>query len=396
MELAKSKSKWVFRISYLKKISIARVSTVPFFVNTQLTSQIEYLANSGCDVTVICSDGDIKAKNVNFLPVEIPRKVNLIKDFQACYKLYTTFKSQGFDVVHSTTPKAGLLCSLAGFFSRTPVRIHTFTGQTWAEEKGWKRQFFKLIDKLIVALNTHSYADSPSQRQFLINEKIARPNKLTCLGQGSLSGVDLQRFDPEIWLKEKSEIVEKLSISKEAFVYLFVGRVTIDKGIRELLEAFSKVLAVIPSAMLIVVGPIEDGVKNLIEKYQKLLGQALVINGFSAEPEKFFAIADVLVLPSYREGFGTTVIEAAAMGLPTIGTDIYGLKDAILDKTTGVLVPVRKVEQLYDSMLNLQTDLELRLRLSKNSKERAENLFSSEFLSKLTLQEYQRWLEGQR
>jgi glycosyltransferase involved in cell wall biosynthesis len=361
---------------------VARISTVPFFVKTQLSSQIRYLDESGFDVSVVCSDGDIGELNVNFFPLKINREILIWEDVTACFQLYKLFRKERFDIIHSTTPKAGLLCAIAGFLARTPVRLHTFTGQTWANSSGLKKKFFKLIDWLIVKLNTHVYADSHSQRKYLMANGVAREDEITCLGSGSLAGVDLDRFKDEN-VSGLSLCKQKYQITDKSFVFLFLGRVSTDKGVKELISAFQKVSDEHENAVLLVVGPLEENSINV-----KDYSNSIKFVGYSDLPENFIAIADILVLPSYREGFGTTVIEAAAMSKPAIGSDIYGLNDAIVDNETGILVPPRDIDELYQAMQFVISDKNELKRLGENAKMRAEKEFSSEHMSRLVANEY--------
>jgi glycosyltransferase involved in cell wall biosynthesis len=377
----------------MMKNKIARISTVPFFVNTQLSKQISDIKDAGYSVSVVCSNGSLSLGNVDFHPIEIHRKISLVADLVSCYKLYKLFRQQKFNIVHSTTPKAGLLTSIAGFFARTPVRLHTFTGQAWAESTGIKRILLKNLDRLIVKLNSHVYADSPSQMQFLVDQKIAPPNDISCLGKGSLAGVNSNRFNPS---QENSlKLKNKYKIDEDVFVFLFLGRQTKDKGIIELISAFKKLHSMNSKFCLLLVGPVEETLVNFINETKAAKQNNLLFFDFSPNPEEFYAVSDVMVLPSYREGFGTTVIEAAAMGVPTIGTNIYGLSDAIEDNKTGMLVEPKNVDDLFKAMqLLLENKAEVK-RLGENAKKRACKDYSADYVNGLMIDEYARLLGAQ-
>jgi glycosyltransferase involved in cell wall biosynthesis len=372
----------------MKKIQVARVSTVPFFIDSQLRTQLHELIEKGFGLTAIASDGDWqrlqKVVGLKCVKTTIARAPAMITDVISVCKLYKLFKEHNFDIVHSTTPKAGLVCGIAAKFSGTRVILHTFTGQTWATKKGLNRFFLKQIDKLILALMTQCYADSESQKQFLIAEGIGDFNKIKVLGQGSLAGVDLERFNKALWQCRETEIKVGLGIRNSDFVITFIGRLTRDKGIFELIEAFNILIKKYHGIHLLLVGPCEsDEVKQTNEN------QNIHFLGGTKTPEKYLSISSVLCLPSYREGFGTVVIEAAAMKVPAIGTDITGLKDAIQHDETGVLVKPKDVTALIVQMEKLILDKAYCMRLGQRAYDRCVASFQSQQMSHLIAEEYQ-------
>ncbi len=382
----------------IDKLNIARVSTVPFFVLTQLKAQIEALSSSGMRVTVITSRDEMSDKlasnkNFTYVPVNIERAISPSKDFFSLIALYRVFKKLKFDIVHSTTPKAGLLSAIAGYFAKTPVRLHTFTGQPWVTTTGIKRSVLIFCDKIIARLNTHCYADSSSQRDFLISSGIVSADKISVIGAGSLAGIDLKRFDPcRYGVDELRVLRDDLNIPEAGKILLFVGRITPDKGIGELLSAFSDIVKDNRNVFLVLVGPFESVGENVVNQIDEALVRDNIRTvGFSSEPEKYMALADLLCLPSYREGFGTVVIEAAAMGTPAIGSDIYGLSDAIVNGKTGILVPVRDSESLKEGILCALNDLNLLSTMGVAAQDRAIRDFGSKTSSELLMKEYKRF-----
>lgn len=381
-----------------KKLHIARVSTVPFFVITQLKSQIDAFASNGMTITVITSEEDFcgqmsQMQSSSYISVNISRDINLTKDIISLYKLFRVFRSKKFDVVHSTTPKAGLLCAVASYVAGVPIRLHTFTGQPWATMFGVKKNILKFCDKVIGALSTHCYADSATQKDFLVENCIIKKHRISVLGQGSLAGVDLTRFDRAKYPSEVvSELRSTLGIPLNGKVILFVGRITPQKGIQELMDAFVKISAADDLIHLLLVGPIEEKGDEIIGAYANDSAWAKVHHvGFTNEPEKFMALADLLCLPSYREGFGTVVIEAAAMGIPTVGTSIYGLSDAVVDGVTGLLVPPQDADALARALVRLLDDNALLQDMGKKASTRAVEEFDSVKMSSLMLSEYERF-----
>lgn len=375
----------------LQGVRIARVSTVPYFVATQLAEQIKFLARVGARVTVITSPGPelrrLASDEISIEVVDIPRSLHPLRDAAALFQLYRCFQRHRFDIVHSTTPKAGLLCAIAGWLARIPIRLHTFTGQPWVNLTGPLRVFAKGADWVIGHLTTRCYADSASQRAFLIAEGMVAAARIGVLGKGSLAGVSLRRFDPARWsMADKAALRGELNIATTSRVLLFVGRVTHDKGINELLRVFNTLRQEGRDLILLLVGPLDGEHGGGIGM---ALDQPHVRHvGYSDCPEKYMAIADLLCLPSYREGFGTVVIEAAAMGLPTLGTRIYGLTDAVEDGVTGMLVPPRDVESLAAAMRRMLDEPGLLDRMGRAAQDRCREYFDSAKLNALQMEEY--------
>lgn len=346
---------------HLKGIKICRISTVPFFIVTQLKSQMEYLRDMGMHVVLVSSEGPewskIKAEQgLSVKIINISRSIDPWQDFVALIRLTMFFFRHRFDIVHSTTPKAGLLTALAAFISGTSIRFHTFTGQRWVTLKGFMKWSSRMADKLIGILNTKCYADSSSQAQFLVDEGIISSRKIAVISQGSLAGVDMNRFNPARWpLSMKHQIRQNLSIALSSKIIIFVGRISPDKGIAELISAFHELLSMNYDVDLLLVGPHDQecgGVSSLNLNSARQCSRIHYI-GYTECPEKYLAISDIFCLPSYREGFGTVVIEAAAMGIPTVGTTIYGLIDAVVDGETGILVPPKNDRVLMEALKRL-------------------------------------------
>lgn len=372
---------------------ICRVTTVPFFLIHHLHDQIQAAIGAGNEVFLVSSNDPDAAKlealfAAKFHAIEIPRKISLYADLLALIQLYRFFRRSNFDIVHSATPKAGLLCAIAGLWAGVPVRLHTFTGQPWANLRGVVRWVAKLCDWLIVKLNTRSYTDSASQRAFLVSEGIANEGKLVVLGAGSLAGVDLQKFDSARF--DKKAIKDELSLPEDTKVIAFVGRVTRDKGVVELITAFEQLRSSGMNVFLLLVGPFEPERDPLPESIvRELLGNPHVrVIGYAQNPEKYLAVADLLCLPSYREGFGNVVIEAAAMGVPAVATRIVGLCDSVADGVTGVLVAPRDVAALAGALDALLTDDGKRVKMANEARARAARLFDSKVVNALMLEEY--------
>lgn len=375
-------------------IKVARVSTVAFMITTQLKTQLEQLAMSGVDVTAVSSTdesaGDLADNDsFDFYPINIERKIDIRKDIVSLIALIGFFRRNDFDIIHSTTPKAGLLCAIAGLFSKGSVRLHTFTGQPWVTMTGLKPLVLKACDKLIGVLNKHCYADSHSQMNFLISSGIIGSKKISVLGAGSLAGINVERFNKERYSEDACLALKSdLGILEGSKIILYVGRITPDKGISELIEAFERIMAKDDGVFLILVGPSEPEGQLLIDRIPEYIKPNVKVIGYSNEPERFMAIADLLCLPSYREGFGTVIIEAGAMGVPSVGTDIYGLSDAILDGKTGLLVKVADSVSLEEGIWTLLSNPSMRCSMGGEAYRRATENFNSSHCTELLLKEY--------
>lgn len=392
------------RSDLLSGIHIARVSTVPFFVVAQLKHQIESLSASGTRVTVVTSQGTELAElaslsGVACVPIEIQRSISPWRDVLALMRLFWFFRREHIDIAHSTTPKAGLLTAVAALLAGVPIRLHTFTGQPWVSMRGVKRCLARGSDWLIGKLNTRCYADSESQRKFLIEQGVISAKRLFVIGAGSLAGVDVKRFNAERFSDQNRKVTRQaIGIPDGVPVLLFVGRITIDKGVHELLLAFREILATGSNAHLVFVGRFDSdsGVEGGISRCDIEAVQDTHIVGYTESPETYMAIADILCLPSYREGFGTAVIEAAAMGVPTVGSDIYGMSDAVLNGETGILVPPLDAPALAIALTTLLGDKDRRVQMGNAAKRRAKELFSANEVNGKVIEEYLSLLDGRK
>lgn len=388
-------------MSALNNIRIARISTVAYFVATQLKAQVEQIADEGAEVVVVTSPGPELSRiawreNLSCVKTEIPREFNPLRDAKALFELVRTFRSRRFHVVHSTTPKAGMLSAIAAWLCNVPVRLHTFTGQPWVTLSGPVAWAAKAADRLICRLNTHCYADSPSQRQFLIDAGIARPDKISVIGSGSLAGVDHVRFDPTRFSEdERRSIREELGIGPESRIVLFLGRICRDKGVVELLDAFDELHSTGQDAHLLLVGPFDErqDPKDRLAPTDILARANVHHVDYTSTPERYLAVADLLCLPSYREGFGTVIIEAAAMGVPSIGTQIYGVSDAIVDGVTGVLVPAQDSRSLAAALRRVLGSSELLDELGRAARTRSQAEFDARLLNDKIIGEYRKFLD---
>lgn len=384
----------------LSNVRVVRLASVPFFLVSQLQMQVEQHVVYGMDVLLVSGGGPELVRlrleqKLRHAVIDFARPIRPWQDLKALWRLMRLLAHERPQIIHSTTPKPGLLAAIAGFVLRVPLRLHTFTGQPWVGRRGPVRWLARAADRLIVQLNSHCYTDSMSQRQFLIDEGIAPASKISVLGAGSLAGVDMARFNLDRWpISLRDALRCEYGIEKNARVLAFVGRIARDKGIQELLLAFGRLVLDKYDCHLLLIGPLDEecGGESFLISTAPQAAKKIHFVGYTDQPERYLAITDLLCLPSYREGFGTVVIEAAAMGIATVGTRIYGLSDAILDGETGVLVPPRDVDALHEALSSLLDNPDQIARLGKAAYERARRLFDTKLLNRMVAEEYIRLL----
>lgn len=362
---------------------ICFVVSSPLTAHAFLTDQIRALSAHydvhlvvNADLSTI-THADLRRATLHRARIE--RSISPLADFAALIQLIGILRRGRYAAVHSLTPKAGLLCAIAAFLVRIPIRLHTFTGQVWAIRQGAGRWLLKALDRVIARLDTHVLVDSTSQRAFLRAQKVLGARAGEVLGKGSVCGVDADRFRPDP--AARAAIRTGLAIPETAIVFLFVGRLTRDKGVSELGAAFSEVARGRDDTYLVMVGPDEEALGASIQAACGPPATHLRFVGLTGEPERFMAAADVFCLPSHREGFGSVIIEAAATGLPAIGSRIYGVIDAIEDGTTGLLVDAGDVTALAGAMRRMADDGGLRRSLGTAARARALRDFSKQTLT---------------
>lgn len=365
-------------MSNRKKVCI--VATVPMVLHFFMRKHIEKLSEV-YDVTLLvpATQEDVAEflnENVSFIPFVIERKISVVSDLRSLLSIYRLFTSNKFDCVLSIMPKSGLIAMLGGFFARVPKRIHIFTGQVWSTKIGFSRWFLKSLDVLLSFCATHLLADSFSQRDFLIESGVVKGQKIGVLGKGSISGVDLSRFRPDAQIRRDIRI--QLGIPETDFVFLFLGRVSLAKGVLDLVRAFTQVVQVRPNTHLLVVGPDEDGIDTAMLEVLEACQKNYHRVGFTKRPQDYMAASDVFCMPSYREGFGLAVIEASAAGLPALASRIYGLTDAVEEGTTGIFHAPGDSSEIAAGMLELSENSERRQAMSLAGIARVKSDFSEE------------------
>ncbi|WP_347375006.1 glycosyltransferase family 4 protein [Aequorivita sp. Q41] len=384
----------------MKKKKLIRITTVPASLDILLEGQIEYMQNY-FEVCAISSDNNTltalgKSKGYTTHHVEMTRKITPLSDLKAVYKLYKFFNKEKPFIVHTHTPKAGIVGMMAAWMANVPHRLHTVAGLPLMEATGPKRVLLNLIEKLTYSYATKVYPNSKGLFDFIISENLAKPTKLKIIGEGSSNGIDTQYFDPTPFVSMRNSLRQELAISQDDFVYVFVGRLVGDKGINELISAFQNLNSRPTSNLskLVLVGPFETELDPL--KAETLLAiQAnpnIVSVGFQRDVRPYFAIADALVFPSYREGFPNVVMQAGAMGLPSIVSDINGCNEIIIPDVNGILIPSKSTKALEEAMRTILEDTNLYRELKNNARVQITSRFQRQQIWEALLLEYKSFL----
>jgi glycosyltransferase involved in cell wall biosynthesis len=370
------------------KQRICFVVSSPLTVRAFLAKHIAVLSRQ-FDVSVVVNANPEtlvgQIPGAHFFRIPIMRSISPLRDALAAIHLLFFFRRQGFAVVHSITPKAGLLSMVAAWLARVPVRLHTFTGQVWVTRRGPMRALLRGMDRIIAHLATAVLVDSRSQREFLIANGVVSASKSSVLGEGSICGVD-ERFHPDEATRER--VRSALGLPREAVLFLYLGRVSRDKGVIDLASAFAALAKRHASAYLLIAGPDEEGLMKRVEESLAGCRDRFRRVDFTNRPEEYMAAADVFCLPSYREGFGQVAIEASAAELPVIASRIYGVTDAVVEGETGLFHAPGDVDALADRMQTLLEHPEVRRKLGSTGRARVLREFSAERVTRALLDYY--------
>jgi glycosyltransferase involved in cell wall biosynthesis len=360
-----------------RRIRLCIIATVPISINAFYGKQLEYLHQKGFDITVVTSpDADFISKLPSFIKgrcVPMIRGMSPLKDLVALFRVIKHVYRGKFDIVQYNSPKAALLGSLASYFCRVPVRLYLMWGIYYTGQKGWRRLLMKWVEKVACFCSTNISPDSQSNCIFAADERLCPSSKITLVGKGSANGIDLERYNDLLYLEKTCMIRNECGIPGDATVVGFLGRLTRDKGINELVKAFELISISEPNTYLLMVGPWEAKNQDLEVSVESLIRDCKRVRwlGYKEDAERYMSIMDIFVLPSYREGFGVVNIEAAAMGLPVVATDVPGARDSVIDGETGLLVPPRNVQELANAIKKLIDDKGIREEMGARGRENA-------------------------
>lgn len=373
----------------MSRKKIIRTSTVSTSLNTFCRGTLRRLAQTYDVVAVSTPDDELhemaQREGVRVVGVAMRRPISPLHDLRSLLRLIRVFRRERPDMVHSITPKAGLLSMIAAWVCRVPVRLHTFTGLVFPTATGLKKKILMLTDRITCACATHIVPEGEGVKNDLINYGITR-KPLHVLGYGNVRGVDMQHYNrtPEVMAAAQP------IMRSEVFTFVFVGRVVRDKGINELVQAFARLHAHEPATRLILVGRFEDNLDPVSPQTRQTIEQndSIEAVGSQADVRPWLAASDALVFPSYREGFPNVVLEAGAMGLPSIVTAINGSREIVVEGKNGVIVPPRDADALYAAMMRFVQQPRQVAEMAANAREMIASRFEKSFVEQCLIDYY--------
>lgn len=384
----------------MSKQKLLRITTVPVSLQILLRGQHRFMSQY-YEVIGISSSGKV-LENVGFdegirtIPVEMTRSISPFRDIISLWKLCTILLKEKPQIVHTHTPKAGIIGMLAAWLCGVPVRMHTVAGLPLMEAVGLKRKLLDLVEKITYSCATKVYPNSIGLKDIILQNNYCPASKIRVIGNGSSNGIDTGYFSPQQILQaSRVTLKEDYKIAVNDLVFVFVGRLVADKGINELIKAFTRVSQRHSNAKLLLVGDRESDLDPLNEETEQLLHnhKGIVQTGYQSDVRPFLSIADVLTFPSYREGFPNVVMQAGAMGLPSIVTNINGCNEIIQDNVNGLIIPPKDPHALENAMLELLENEEKRNRLAKNARPLIVERYEQQKVWELIKQEYDEQLK---
>lgn len=385
------------------KAKLIRITTIPLSLKLLLKGQHRFMSehfevigvsSSGKELNEVKNDEEIEV-----IAIDMSRQITPIKDIKSLWSTYKLLKKEKPQIVHTHTPKAGIVGMLAAKLAGVPHRLHTVAGLPLMEVTGTKRNILDFVEKLTYASATKVYPNSKGLYEYILQNKYTQKSKLKVIGNGSSNGIDTTFFSPTQVTEEQKQLLKReLNIEDDHFVFVFVGRLVGDKGINELIKAFSLVNKTQDPQhrfKLLLVGPLEQELDPLpAETLKEIRDNPDIIDvGFQKDVRPYFAISDVLAFPSYREGFPNVVMQAGAMGLPSIVSDINGCNEIIVEDKNGVIVPVKNSEELKQAMQRMKSDTEYYQQLKMNARPMIESRYEQSVIWNALLSEYQKLLK---
>lgn len=381
----------------MEKPRLLRITTVPISLHLLLRGQFRYMKEQGFDVYTMSAEGpetpEVAKEGAPHFTIPFTRKITPVQDLICLWKLVLVLRKLRPAIVHTHTPKAGLLGMMAAWICRVPVRMHTVAGLPLMESTGIKRKVLEFTERITYACAHRVYPNSQGLRTFMLESLHVAPQKISIIGKGSTNGINSSYFnrqsEPEA---EAAALREKHGITPADLVFSFVGRVVKDKGLRELVSAFKGVTAALPDQriFLLLVGPFEPELDPLDAGDQAYLDETdrVIKAGFQRDVRPWILASDVFVFPSYREGFPNVVMQASCLGVPSIVSDINGCNEIIRHEETGLIVPPKDANALQQAMLTLASDKGKRTRFADAAREYVVAHFDQQFVWQRLKQEY--------
>ncbi len=364
-----------------------------------LEGQLAYM-KQWYDVTAICANKERleaygEKEGVPTYHVELTRKITPIRDLKAVWKLYRFLRKKKPEIVHTHTPKAGIIGMLASYLAGVPHRLHTVAGLPLMEAQGNKRRLLNFIEKLTYRCASKVYPNSKGLYDFIMQEKFTQPDKLKIIGHGSSNGIDTTYFSRSHFTEAQlDQVHEEHSIPSDTFIYIFVGRIVSDKGINEMVAAFTRMYKENKKITLLLVGPLEEELDALSAETTDIISKhpSIITTGYQNDVRPFFALSSALAFPSYREGFPNAVMQACAMDLPCIVSDINGCNEIITHRKNGLIIPAKDEDALYSAMTELMENKELYEDMVKICRSSIKEHFERSYIWKELSKEYQELL----
>jgi glycosyltransferase involved in cell wall biosynthesis len=381
----------------MEKTRLLRITTVPISLHLLLKGQFRFMREQGFEVYTMSAAGkeipEVLKEGVEHIEVPLTRKITPIQDLLCLWKMMRIIRSIRPHIVHTHTPKAGLIGMLAAWLCRVPVRMHTVAGLPLVEATGLKRSILVITEKITYFCATGVYPNSVGLKDYMTQSLGVSNDKLKIIGKGSSNGIDTGRFKRTEDLEQQTnELRSRYGIKPGDVVFSFVGRIVKDKGIGELVQAFKKLpeLAGGAKVYLLLIGPFEQELDPLDEEDYKFLhnNKNVILAGFQSDVRPWIMTSDVFVFPSYREGFPNVVMQSCCLNVPCIVSNINGCNEIIQHEQTGIIVPVKNAEAVYQAMVTLMENTTLRQSYSQAAREYIVANFDQQFVWKELLNEY--------
>jgi len=373
---------------------LIRITTVPISLKLLLKGQHRFMKSKGFDVLGVSSSGHevedvMMEEKIPVHVLEMTRTISPIQDLKSLWAFYRLCKKEKPIIVHSHTPKAGIVGMLGSRLAGVPIRLHTVAGMPLMEATGFKRKVLDWVEKLTYSAATKVYPNSKGLYDFIIQHQYTSKEKLMVIGNGSSNGIDTSFFSRE--KLDETDLIKlrtSLSIKDDDFVFVFVGRLVGDKGINELVSAFAQLNK--PNIKLLLVGSLESDLDPLAKEIQSEIDRNpnIITVGFQKDVRPYFAISNALVFPSYREGFPNVVMQAGALELPSIVSNINGCNEIIMEGENGMIIPVKNMEMIRDAMVQFVEDGLFYNKLKSNSRKMITDRYEQKVVWDALLNEY--------
>lgn len=372
---------------------LIRITTVPLSLDKLLEGQLHFMSEH-YEVIAVSSDKSYLEKigtkeNVATFHLEMTRQITPLKDLIAVIKLYKFLKKTKPTIVHTHTPKAGTVGMIAAKLAGVPNRLHTIAGLPLLEAQGMKRKLLNFVEKITYTCATKIYPNSFGLLAIIKNEKFTSPEKLKVLANGSSNGINTHYFNPDWYTQgQNDQLRQSLNIEPDDFVFIFVGRLVKDKGINELIAAFQQLQN--QNIKLLLVGDFENHLDPLATETLKAIenNKSIISTGYQNDVRPYFSISNALVFPSYREGFPNVVMQAGAMGLPSIVTNINGCNEIIIENENGFIIPVKDEKSILVAMQKMVENTNLYQKMKQNARAMIVSRYEQHLVWDAILEEY--------